>query len=68
MEHQARVALAVAEAVEFLQRGNAQVKHAVAALLVHIGSRVAGHGSHDLDTLFRQKFCQPFLPGLKRAV
>ena len=50
---------AVADAVEFSERGNAFLKHAVAALLIDVFRRVAGQGGDDLGLMPGQVFRQP---------
>ncbi len=54
VERQERIA-PVAEAVEELQRPDARVEHAVAALGVHVFRRITGHGGDDLHAVFGQE-------------
>ena len=65
IEHQRRIAR-IAERVERLQRRDALVEHAVAALPVDVGQRVAGQRRDDLDLLVAQEFRQTFLPRLEQ--
>ena len=49
-----------------MQRCNAEVKHAIAALPVNICSRITGHGRHDLHPVLLQEFGQILLTRLKQ--
>jgi hypothetical protein len=64
VERQSRVLLAVTQRIESLQRGDAALEHAFAALPVHVVLEVTGQRSRDLDLLVREELRQSLLPGL----
>ena len=62
VQREAAAGLAVTQGVQRLQGGNALVEYAIAALLVNVGRRIAGHGGHDVDPVLCQESGHTFVP------